>query len=170
MQNGDVRIRIEAVDLPGSSCCPSPDRPDGYYNVHVGVQRRNKRDELLGIVPGDAPAATWILDCHALPSPDGSTDLRGPYIQGSPGGRFIYLSWGTVDDAGGFTLFRRAKLLLDAVPSEVLAAAGDQGVLVARLGLTDAKGNPLCAAVRPPLIEWSAGDDASVGRAAPVSR
>jgi hypothetical protein len=29
-------------------------------------------------------------------------------------------------------------------------------MLVGRLGLTDAKGNPLCAAVRPPVIEWSA--------------
>jgi hypothetical protein len=30
------------------------------------------------------------------------------------------------------------------------------GLLVGRLGLTDARGNPLCAAVRPPVIEWSA--------------
>jgi hypothetical protein len=29
-------------------------------------------------------------------------------------------------------------------------------VLVGRLGLTDAKGNPVCASIRPPLIEWSA--------------
>lgn len=41
--------------------------------------------------------------------------------------------------------------------SEVVASAVDQGVLVGRLGLTDHNGNPLCAAVRPPLIEWSAG-------------
>jgi len=27
---------------------------------------------------------------------------------------------------------------------------------VGRLGLTDPKGNPTCAAVRPPLIEWTA--------------
>jgi Family of unknown function (DUF5990) len=30
-------------------------------------------------------------------------------------------------------------------------------VLVGRVGLTDPKGNPVCASVRPPLIEWSAG-------------
>ncbi|NEE59503.1 monooxygenase, partial [Streptomyces sp. SID8455] len=28
--------------------------------------------------------------------------------------------------------------------------------LTGRLGLTDAKGQPLCARVRPPLISWSA--------------
>jgi hypothetical protein len=30
------------------------------------------------------------------------------------------------------------------------------GLLIGRLGLTGAKGNPLCAAVRPPVIQWSA--------------
>ena len=82
-------------------------------------------------------------------------DLKGPCIQGLPGARFIYL--GTVDDAKNFELFRRAKLWLDCIPSEVVANAVDQGLLVGRLGLTDHNGNPLCAAVRPPLIEWSAG-------------
>jgi len=106
-------------------------------------------------VPGDAPSATWTVDCTVVPSPAGA-DLKGPYIQGPPGGRFIYLSWGTVDDAGTFTLFRRAKLWLDAIPATVLGSAADLGLLVGRLGLTDARGNPVCAAVRPPMIEWSA--------------
>jgi len=121
----------------------------------VGVQRRNQRDQLLGLVPGDAPFATWTLECIAVPSPSG-VDFKGPYIQGPPGGRFIYLSWGTVDDANVFTLFRRAKLWFDAIPTSVIDSALESGVLVGRLGLTDRKGNPVCAAVRPPVIEWSA--------------
>jgi len=152
--NGEVQIRIEASDFPGNSCGPSPDRPDGYHNIHVGVQRRNKRGELLGLVPGDASSATWTLECNAVRSSSGH-DLTGPYIQGPPGGRFIYLSWGTVD-GNGFTLFRRAKLWLDAVPPGVIGHAVRQGLLVGRLGLTDRKGNPVCAALRPPDIEWSA--------------
>jgi Family of unknown function (DUF5990) len=67
------------------------------------------------------------------------------------------LNWGDVDDAGTFILFRRAKLWLDAVPPTALADAIETGVLVGRLGLTDDKGNPRCAAVRPPAIQWSAG-------------
>jgi len=121
----------------------------------VGVQRRNRRDELLDLVPGDASSATWTVDCDAFPSPNG-LDVKGPYIQGPPGGRFISLSWGTVDDAKRFTLFRRAKLWFDAIPPQVIKNAMDMGLLVGRLGLTDPKGNPLCAAVRPPAIEWSA--------------
>ena len=46
--------------------------------------------------------------------------------------------------------------MLDAIDAVTLDAARRYGSLVARLGLTDAKGHPLCAAVRPPLIRWSA--------------
>jgi hypothetical protein len=148
-----MRIRIEASQLPGRSCGPSPQRPEGHHNVHVAVQRRGKPGELLGLVPGDAPSATWTLECTA--APDG-TDIMGPYIQGAPGGRFIYLSWGVVGDDGTFAMFRRAKLWLTGIAPEVVTAAGADGVLIARLGLTDPKGNPTCASVRPPLIEWSA--------------
>ncbi len=161
-----MQIRIEASDFPGNSCRPSPDSPDGYHNVHVGIQRRDRRDDLLGLVPGDASSSTWTVDCNAVRAPSG-VDLKGPYIQGPPGGRFIYLSWGTVDDAKRFTLFRRAKLWFDAIPPSVIEHALDQGLLVGRLGLTDRKGKPLCAAVRPPIIEWSAAAARSHERAVP---
>ncbi|KIZ17555.1 DUF5990 family protein [Streptomyces natalensis] len=127
----------------------------GYSNIHVAVQRRDRRDELLDPHPGDASSATWTLECTATPT-DAGLDLKGPYIQGRPAGRFIFLSWGTVDEAGTFTLFRRAKLMLDAIDPDTAVAAMGSGRLLARLRLTDAKGRPLCAQVRPPLIEWSA--------------
>jgi len=147
-----VIIRIEGVDLPGPSCGPSPERPDGHHNIHVAVPRRGRPGELLGLTPASAPSARWELPCTVAGS-----DVKGPYVQGRPGGRFVYLSWGTVDPAtGAFSLFRRAKLLLDAVPPDVLAVAADQGVLVGRVGLTDAKGNPTCAALRPPQVAWRA--------------
>ena len=43
------------------------------------------------------------------------TDIKGPNVQGPAGARFIYLSWGVIDEQGGFTMFRRAKLWLDGV-------------------------------------------------------
>ena len=151
-----MQIEIHATQLPGAGCGPSRQRPDGHRGVHVAVQRRGRPDELLGLVPGDADSASWTLDCEARQTADG-IDLTGPYIQGRPGGRFIYLSWGTVEQPGTFTMFRRAKLMLDEVDHTLLDAALASGALIGRLGLTDAAGNPLCAAVRPPLIEWSAG-------------
>jgi hypothetical protein len=152
---GPVEIRIEGFDLPGRACAASGDFP-GYKNIHVGVQRSSKRDQLLGLTAGDAPVAVWSLDCEAGATPTG-VDFKGPYIQGRPGERFIYLSWGTVDHGGVFELFRRAKLWLDAIDTDVVDAALRSQLLVARLRLTDAKGHPVCAGVRPPRVEWSVG-------------
>jgi hypothetical protein len=162
-----VLIQIDGVDLPGLDCAGSPDSPAGYHNIYVAVQRRNRRDELFGLTPGNAPSATWTVDCAPVPASTGF-DLQGPYIQGPPGARFIYLSWGTVDDAKKFELFRRAKLWLDCIPSDVVTSAVDQGLLVGRLGLTDRKGDPLCGTVRPPLIEWSARSATTVSGPSPT--
>ena len=102
----------------------------------------------------DVQSVVWELE--ATPVASGAADYRGPYLSGPPGGRFIYLSWGIVDEPGSFQMFRRAKLMFDGIPADVMAAARKSGMLVGRLGLTDPKGNPTCAAVRPPLIEWTA--------------
>ena len=150
-------VRIEGHELPGRFCGPGPDYPDGHHNVHVAVQRRAKPAELLGLTPGDARTATWALECSAAEVPNGD-DIKGPFVQGPAGARFIYLSWGVVDEQGGFTMFRRAKLWLDGIPPDVLSRAVSTGVLVGRLGLTDERGHPRCASVRPPVIEWSAAD------------
>jgi hypothetical protein len=150
-----VLIRVEGSNLPGRACVGGPGFP-GYADIHVAVQRRGRPTDLLGLVPGDAPSAVWTLECTAAGG-SGGIDLRGQCVQGRPGERFIYLSWGVVDPAdGGFAMFRRAKLWLNAVPADVLAAAVASGLLVGRLGLTDPKGHPRCASVRPPTITWTA--------------
>ena len=146
-----MQIRIIGSDLPGRNCPPGHNFP-GYPNVHVGMQTKRRPPELLNLTPGDATEVTWTVDCEVKGS-----DVRGPYIQGRPGDRFIYLNWGSVDGDGRMDMFRRAKLMLDGVPADVLAKAAKSEMLVGRLGLTDAKGQPLCAAARPPVIEWSVG-------------
>jgi hypothetical protein len=150
-----VLIRIEGRHLPGSSCGPGPDYPDGHPNIHVAVQRRDKPGELWGLIRGDAAVAEWELECAATEHASG-VDLKGPFLQGGPGKRFVYLSWGVVDEAGVFTMFRRAKLMLDGVPPDVLRPAVESGMLIGRMDLTDEKGHPRCGAVRPPLIDWAA--------------
>ena len=152
-----MEIRIEAVELPGQSCGPSPDVPDGYQDIHVGVQRRGRPDEVVGLTPGDAPAASWSLAVRAKPLKNGM-DFLGPFVQGPPNGRFIYLNWLHRNSGGDLTMFRRAKLWLDGISTDVANEAVLRGVLVGRLGLTDLAGNPRCASVRTPVITWSASD------------
>nr|MDT0663727.1 DUF5990 family protein [Micromonospora sp. DSM 115978] len=119
------------------------------------VQRRS---DVVEVHPADAADVSWSIPVTAFRLADGGVDLRGPYVQGRLGGRFLYLSWGEQPDGPGtgFAMFRRAKLMFDAVPAETLSDVVESGgVLVGRLGLTDARGMPLCAAVRPPVIVWS---------------
>ncbi|MEU0132447.1 DUF5990 family protein [Streptomyces sp. NPDC006296] len=152
-----MQIHIEASDLPGRSCGPGTDFA-GLDNIHVGVQRTDRPGELLGLSPGDAADASWTLDCTAVSTPEG-VEVSGPYVQNRFGGRFVYLSWGTVDDSGVFTMFRRAKLMMSDIDPEVLRAAVRTGHLTARLRLTDGRGQPRCARVRPPDVTWSATED-----------
>ncbi|MDT0426550.1 DUF5990 family protein [Streptomyces salyersiae] len=150
-----LRIRIEATDLPGLTWPPGPDSP-GRENVHVGVQRKDSPGELTGLHPADAASVSWTLDCTAVSTPEG-VEVSGPYVQHRMGGRFVYLSWGTVDGTGLFSMFRRAKLMMADVGPDVLGAAMRSGRLTARLRLSDGAGRPRCARVRPPDVVWSAG-------------
>jgi hypothetical protein len=149
-----VRIRIMGSNLPGLACGAAGNFP-GYENIHVAVQRHNRPSELLGLVPGDARSAEWSIDCDVVDTTNG-VDFEGPYLSGRPHERFIYLSWGSLAEDGTFAMFRRAKLWLDRLDRDVVEVARESGLLVGELGLSDARGHPLCASVRPPLIRWSA--------------
>ena len=160
---GAVLIHIEGSALPGTSCGPGPDYPDGHHNIHVAVQGRKGQQDLLGLVPADVKSALWELECRVVsPAPAmGPARSPDPRIAGQ---QFIHLTWGVVDASAVFTMFRRAKLWLDAVPDDVLEAAHSGGLLIGRLGLTDDRGWPLWASDRPPRIEWTAGTARQVPR------
>jgi hypothetical protein len=139
-----VDVRIVGENLPGRRC-------PGYDNIHVGVQRQS---EVVDLFPGDSERVVWDLHIDLVP---GHRDFRGPYVQGRRGERFLYLSWGTVGENGSFEMFRRAKLMLAALDAPVIDAASRPGHrLEGTLGLTDGRGLPRCAAIRPPGISWTA--------------
>jgi hypothetical protein len=69
-------------------------------------------------------------------------EIIGTDCPSLPGDRFVYLSWWR----DGEGMFRRAKLMLDSLPSY------EDQVLTVRLAMRD--GSPLCAAVRPPVLVW----------------
>jgi hypothetical protein len=124
-----------------------------YENIHVGMGRG---DAMVGLIPGDAPSARWQIDVTVRVRDLGGVGFGGPLVKRKRGERFLYLSWGTVAPDGTFTLFRAAKLWLSDVPPSVVPEALRPGRrLVGSLGLTDCKGYPRCASVRPPDIIWS---------------
>lgn len=142
-------LEIRGHNLPGRSC-HLDDRP--CHNVHVGIQQGRDPIELI---PGDSQSAVWNTDIEVLER-DTGIDFRGPAVQGRRGERFVYLTWGDLDDNGTFTMFRRAKLMLQDIEPLILAEPSSQH-LIATVDLTDEDGGPRCARLRPPALELRNG-------------
>ena len=137
------------VRIVGSSLPP----PDVAGNeVLVGLQRGR---EVVAPRPVAGSSMTFEAELDVVLTPAG-VDYRGPWVQGRPGDRFLYLCWGHEDDSG-FVTARRAKLMLGVLDPAEMATARPGATLQARLPLTDAGGQPVCAAVRPPAIRWTLG-------------
>jgi hypothetical protein len=162
---GVLTVVIEGFDLPGLSCRPEPDGTV-HRNIHVGLSTRGQdREGLLmpgrpGLaaepVPGDAPSARWEVPVTLRRGNDGF-DFGGPFVRGDRTDRHLGLAWGDVPGDGTLRVFRGAKFrLVDVDPGLIEDAMRPGWRLVARVRLTDANGNPVCARVRRPALTWSA--------------
>jgi len=162
---GPMTVLIEGSELPGLSCRPDRDL-NVHRNVHVALTGRSKARPALTVspgpglaiepVPGDAEAARWQFTVTVRRDDEGY-DFTGPFVRGARDDCNLGLVWGDVPGDGTLRLFRGAKLRLIDVPPGVIAEAMRPGhLLVARVRLTDAKGNPVCARLRPSNLAWSA--------------
>ena len=103
-------------------------------------------------------SARWELDVRVVTGSDASVDFKGRAVHGKRGDRFLYLTWGNVDDDECFQMFRRAKLMLNRIDRELVNSAEQlQRPLVGVVRLRDANGAPRCARVDPPDLEWKLG-------------
>ena len=82
---------------------------------------------------------------------DGKPNLRGPFAQGSPADRFVYVNSGTLAGQAGSCWTRRAKVPLTGISSELIETLGESAVLEARIVGTAKDGGPCCATV--PLLD-----------------
>ena len=162
---GTMKVVIEGTELPGGTCRPDPDGR-GHANVHVALGGRsedrpslamsNKPGMAIEPVPGDAPAARWEMPVTVRRDDDGF-DFAGPYVRGVRDDRHLGLIWGDLLADGTLEVFRGAKLrLVDVDPGLIEQAMRPGRMLVARIRLTDARGNPICARVHPPYLTWAA--------------
>ena len=165
---GTMTVVIEGSELPGRTCRPEPDG-QGHENVHVALGGRsadrpaltmsNKPGMAIEPVPGDAPAARWEMPVTVRRDDDGF-DFAGPFVRGVRDDRHLGLIWGDLQADGTLHVFRGAKLrLVDVDPGLIEQAIRPGHKLVARIRLTDARGNPICARVHPPYLTWSAAGD-----------
>jgi hypothetical protein len=165
---GTMTVVIEGSELPGHSCRPEPGGA-GHENVYVALGGKSGNRAALTMsnspgmaiepVPGDAPAARWEMPVTVKRDEDGF-DFAGPFVRGVRDDRHLGLIWGDLQADGTLRVFRGAKLrLVDVDPGLIEQALRPGSGLVARIRLTDARGNPICARVHPPYLTWSAAED-----------
>jgi hypothetical protein len=161
---GQLTVLIDGYDLPGLTCRPEPGG-SGHRNVHVALSGKVRDRPFLVVpdrpglaiepVPGDAESARWELQITVRRDADGF-DFSGPFVGGTRDDRNLGLAWGDVPGDGTLRLFRGAKLrLVDVDPALIEEAIRPGHRLVARIRLTDPRGNPVCARVHPPALTWS---------------
>jgi hypothetical protein len=165
---GTMTVVIEGSELPGRTCRPEPDGR-GHENVHVALGGHSEDRPAIAMpgrpgmaiepVPGDASAARWEMPVTVRRDDDGY-DFAGPYVRGVRDDRHLGLIWGDLPGDGTLRVFRGAKLrLVDVDPALIEQALRPGHKLIARIRLTDARGNPICARVHPPYLTWSAAAD-----------
>lgn len=113
-----------------------------------------------GLLPPHAATADSLLFAFTLPlgpaMTDGGFNYRGPFAQGTPAERFIYVNSGTYAGQHDTPWARRAKIKLAGLPRDLVEiAAGDSGAAIeGRLNAIGRDGGPVCASVPPASIQW----------------
>lgn len=139
-------IELECVDLPTQF-------PPGVNELRLGVQ-------VGPMVEQDAlcPAEQVILRVPvqvAIDPGEGALHFSGKAVHGPSSGKFLYLCWGEWGDDGEWRGNRRAKLPLGPVTREMVETALRSGQpLRARIHMTDARGQPVAASLKPGIYEW----------------
>jgi hypothetical protein len=145
MAGDEITILLRCRDLPGH-CFES------HTAVRLGVQRGR---DVVDDVPGDVSDVTFTVPLRVTRNAkSGNPNFLGPFAQGTPDDRFIYLSWGERHN-GAWDMFRRAKVKLNHLTWETVEQAMKQGESIeAVISMTDRSGGPLCASVREQYIAW----------------
>lgn len=123
--------------------------------VRFAIQRG--RAELWAPYASDAESIAFAITMPLGPAlADGSFNFRGPFAQGTPADRFVYLNSGTRAGQVGTCWERRAKLKLAGIPRALVETALDNAdcAVEARILGRARDGGPVCASVPQHAVTW----------------
>jgi hypothetical protein len=141
--NGDIPIRVRVVNPPSG--------------VRFRVRRgRSDLDDPARVTDGEISFDLTVRVGDTRQ--DGLPNFLGPYAQGPPGGRFLYVNSGTLAGQTDSCWTRRAKVPFRDITWEMVeeVLSGEDMVLEARIA---GDGGPACATV--PLLDggWRVAPD-----------
>lgn len=143
-QTLEITLKIRCHHLPGAQV--------GERNaVRLGIQ---KRKEVIEDVPADVEEAVFLAPVRVEFRETGGANFLGPFAQGTPAERFVYLGWG---ERNGelWEGFSRAKLQLLPIPHALLLRASDTNTpLEVSVNMTDEKGKLICATIKEKQLVW----------------
>jgi hypothetical protein len=140
--DSELPIRIVLVDPPaGIDFGIQRGRGAAYETLFV--QRRKQRD------------ISFTFSLTVADGKAGRPHFKGPFVQGPPEGRFIYINVGTYAGQKNTPWARRMKIPLQAITWPLIKTALSKPghVLSASVPGTGKDGGPSCATVKP-LGAW----------------
>ena len=141
----EIVIEIVCTNLPGEEW-------DGHSTLRLGIQRD---DEIIEAASAGLTRVVFRPVLRARRNTDGSANFLGAFVHGPRTERFIYLVWAIVQGKLLVRMVGRVKLHLNHIKwaSVEKAASGKKSIRVT-LDLTNAKGKPVMASVRPDVAKW----------------
>jgi hypothetical protein len=115
--------------------------------VLYGLQQGSgNRYETIQKQQSDGSDLTFECTVTVKSAKDGSPDFGGPFVQGKPGERFIYIDIGKLAGQEGPAWERRLKVPLRGITTEMVV---QERILQTRVPGTGKDGTPTCATVKP---------------------
>ena len=137
-------MRTERFDLPLRIVVQDP-----VPGLAIALQRKA---ELVGAATGSGEHLAFDLEVSVEGSlPDGRPRLLGPYVQGPPAERFVYLCVGRYAGQADSPWGGRVKVPLGALSWVLIEALAQGGRIEGRIGGRGRKDGPALASV--PLLD-----------------
>ncbi len=141
----EIAIEVICTRLPGTQWCERGP-------VHLGIQ---KGEELVDPAPADLKRIVFRPVLRARQHSDGSANFLGPFAHGPRAERFIYLIWAVMQGKAPVARLGRVKIHLNHIEwQDVETAVARKKPMKVTIALTNAKGQPVFASVRPGAAAW----------------